>query len=110
MALLSVSDVLLFFTLIMNSIAISKPRGGILLSRSPDYSGGETTDEEGGLQDTDPLMGPSLATSSRSAQDSSVLGGFIERASSLLLAFRRLGVFIAVWNVVLMLSMIFILP
>ena len=112
MALLSVTDVLLFFTLIMNAVAIAKPRGGLLPNNrnAPNKSSSaNATDDasvEEGSRDTDPLVGMDSAPGPTGSVYHELLG----RAGSLLMAFRRCGVFIAIWNVTLMVAMVLILP
>lgn len=104
MALLSVTDVLLFFTLVMNAVAISKPRGGLISPRDANYGMAREVAEDD-ANETDSL----IAKPSHSS-DAGALGELKERAGLLLLAFRRCGIFIAVWNISLMFAMIFVLP
>ena len=102
MPLLSVSDALLFFTLILNGIAISKPRGGLLEpTDSPSPSAGNSSSS------TDDAATDLLSPSEEKSQERD--SGLSERFGQLLLAFRRCGVFIAIWNVALMVAMLTIL-
>jgi hypothetical protein len=117
MALLSVSDVLLFFSLLMNAIAIAKPRGGLVstivkedtLDRKEEEDfrfGNQAEDiENSEFLDTEPL----LAHHSPQANHDSACGEQLERLNKLLISFRRGGVFIATWNIALMLLMVFVL-
>ncbi len=96
MALLSVSDVLLFFTLVLNAIAISKPRGGLVhLSQNFPH-----VHSEDSFRDTTLNGGESEAVTS-----DGVFGELLGRARSLLLAFRRCGIFIALWTIALMFTL-----
>jgi hypothetical protein len=127
MALLSVSDVLLFFTLVMNAIAIAKPRGGLAGSSNSHDSGIELSGldsstspassaffspRQGDDSDNDTavlLGGQSSPQNGGGAQDAGVVEELSDRAGQLLLSFRRCGVFIAIWNVTLMVAMVFVL-
>eukprot|EP00614_Pseudopedinella_elastica_P034325 CAMPEP_0172642508 /NCGR_PEP_ID=MMETSP1068-20121228/232524_1 /TAXON_ID=35684 /ORGANISM="Pseudopedinella elastica, Strain CCMP716" /LENGTH=103 /DNA_ID=CAMNT_0013456347 /DNA_START=137 /DNA_END=448 /DNA_ORIENTATION=+ len=101
----------------MNAIAISKPQRGLVpddekvpRSPAPSVQGDEEEEFENARLDptTDPLLSirTSLAPGRPAAEG--VCGELAERASGLLLAFRRCGVFIAIWNLLLMLAMVFV--
>jgi len=93
MPLLSISDALLFFTLLLNAVAIAKPRGG-LKPAADRGGGGESNPAEPGSPD-----------GARLGDDE----GLAARAGRMLFAFRRCGVFIALWNFFLMVAMVTIL-
>jgi|AntAceMinimDraft_5_1070358.scaffolds.fasta_scaffold310851_1 hypothetical protein len=119
MALLSASDVLLFFTLLLNSIAIARPWGSAAAkphSTRDDGSEGvlnsdTSSSAEGGRpgagdDDTAPLLTPSPSSTGVLAGLSDQ--GFRGRCNDLLLGFRRLGIFIALWNFAIMIAMVFV--
>mmetsp|Transcript_64863 Transcript_64863/g.130404 ORF Transcript_64863/g.130404 Transcript_64863/m.130404 type:complete len:116 (+) Transcript_64863:87-434(+) len=114
MALLSVSDVLLFFTLVMNAIAIAKPRrGGHAGGSSLQYSAIELTDRSN--SDSSDYSNVTHQNSELTidkdagAQEPGIVEELSDRAGQLFMGFRRCGVFIAIWNVTLMGAMVFIL-
>lgn len=116
MALLSVSDVLLFFSLLMNAIAIAKPSGGLLSTvrdgetdKKDDFGFGNQSEdfETDEILDTEPLL--SSPDSPTASHHDSICGEQLERLNKLLLSFRQCGVFIATWNIALMFAMMFIL-
>ena len=116
MALLSASDVLIFFSLLLNFAATARPWNASIVKA---HTALEGTDEEvfrsgeGGSIDgespragedgTAPLLGHYPESISSRGDD-----GFKTRCNDLLLSFRRLGVFIALWNVAMIFAMVFV--
>jgi len=113
MPLLSVTDALLFFTLILNAIAIAKPRGGLKPPNRTDTAASAEGDDVAALgahrsrhphSTEDHLLAPGDAGDGRNDG-----GSLAERAGLILFNFRRCGVFIALWNVSLMVAMVTVL-
>jgi hypothetical protein len=115
MALLSASDVLIFFSLLLNCAATARPWNASTVKA---HSSTEGNDDESLL---DSREGRSLDEKSPNASDEGtarLLGnpppdshaedGLKARCNDLLLSFRRLGVFIALWNVAMIFAMVFI--
>lgn len=117
MALLSASDVLIFFSLLLNFAATARPWNASTVKA---HTALESTDEEvfrsregGGIDGkspragedgTAPLLGHHLPERIISRGDD----GLKTRCNDLLLSFRRLGVFIALWNVSMIFAMVFV--
>ena len=103
MPLLSVSDSLLFFTLVLNACAVARPGGGI--SSHFTSRGSSVFTNDGGLEfDADSESFLDKNTSVPAGE-----GGLNDRAQELLVGLRRGGLFIALWNCSVILVMLFVL-